>query len=147
MRHLWRAGVGLAGVPGLDFLLSHGAGVVLRPALGDKLTAEGNPAARDLMRHALADVAGNSNRARAWSKFARRWPSQPPLAMLDEYAGVTMPVLLLWSPLDQSAPLAWAREALDLLPEAHLRELPGTGFLVAYDDPVGLARELISFCG
>ena len=28
-----------------------------------------------------------------------------------------------------------------------LRTLPGAGFLLAYDDPVGLARELISFCG
>ncbi|MDX6668003.1 MAG: hypothetical protein QOK04_1383, partial [Solirubrobacteraceae bacterium] len=28
-----------------------------------------------------------------------------------------------------------------------LRVLPGTGFLMAYDDPVGLARELAAFCG
>jgi len=27
-----------------------------------------------------------------------------------------------------------------------LRVLPGTGFLLAYDDPVGLARELAAFC-
>ena len=40
-----------------------------------------------------------------------------------------------------------AREALDLLPNAQLRTLPGAGFLMAYDDPVGLARELIAFCG
>jgi hypothetical protein len=25
--------------------------------------------------------------------------------------------------------------------------LEGTGFLLAYDDPVGLARELAAFCG
>jgi hypothetical protein len=25
--------------------------------------------------------------------------------------------------------------------------LPRTGFLLAYDDPVGVARELIAFCG
>jgi hypothetical protein len=25
--------------------------------------------------------------------------------------------------------------------------LPSTGFLMAYDDPVGLARELVAFCG
>jgi len=24
--------------------------------------------------------------------------------------------------------------------------LPGTGFLMAYDDPVGLAREIAAFC-
>ena len=40
-----------------------------------------------------------------------------------------------------------AEEALDLLPDAQLRTLPGAGFLMAYDDPVGLARELIAFCG
>ena len=37
--------------------------------------------------------------------------------------------------------------ALDLLPTAQLRTLPATGFLMAYDDPVGVARELISFFG
>jgi hypothetical protein len=25
--------------------------------------------------------------------------------------------------------------------------LESTGFLMAYDDPVGLARELVAFCG
>jgi hypothetical protein len=25
--------------------------------------------------------------------------------------------------------------------------LSGTGFLIAYDDPVGVARELAAFCG
>jgi len=44
------------------------------------------------------------------------------------------------------APLEWAHEALDLIPGAQLRTLPGAGFLVAYDDPVALARELIAFC-
>jgi len=33
------------------------------------------------------------------------------------------------------------------LPEVQLRALPGTDFLMAYDDPVGVARELIAFCG
>jgi hypothetical protein len=28
-----------------------------------------------------------------------------------------------------------------------LRVLPGTGYLMAYDDPVGVARELLSFMG
>jgi len=40
-----------------------------------------------------------------------------------------------------------AEEALDLLPRGELRVLPGTGFLIAYDDPVGVARELSAFCG
>jgi hypothetical protein len=25
--------------------------------------------------------------------------------------------------------------------------LPGAGYLISYDDPVGVARELIAFCG
>ena len=46
-----------------------------------------------------------------------------------------------------SHPLAIAEEALELLPDAQLRVLPRTGFLIAYDDPVGVARELLAFCG
>ena len=60
---------------------------------------------------------------------------------------MTMPVLLLWADEDPAHPLDAAHEALDLLPDAQLRTLPGTGFLIAYDDPVGVARELIAFCG
>ena len=56
-------------------------------------------------------------------------------------------MLLLWAEDDPAAPLEWAQEALDLIPGAQLRTIPGAGFLVAYDDPVALARELISFCG
>ncbi len=39
-----------------------------------------------------------------------------------------------------------AEEALDLIPGAQLRVLAGTGYLLAYDDPVGVARELAAFC-
>ena len=55
--------------------------------------------------------------------------------------------VLLWVDADPLYPLPPARQALDLLPDAQLRVLDRAGFLVAYDDPVGLARELISFCG
>ena len=58
-----------------------------------------------------------------------------------------MPVLLLWADEDPLHPLADAEEALARLPDAQLRVLPGTGFLMAYDDPVGVARELVAFCG
>jgi pimeloyl-ACP methyl ester carboxylesterase len=56
-------------------------------------------------------------------------------------------VLLLWADEDRLHPLLGAEEALDLLPDAQLRILPGTGYLIAYDDPVGVARELAAFCG
>jgi pimeloyl-ACP methyl ester carboxylesterase len=56
-------------------------------------------------------------------------------------------VLLLWADEDRRHPLQGAEEALDLLPQAQLRVLRRTGFLIAYDDPVGVARELAAFCG
>ncbi len=56
-------------------------------------------------------------------------------------------MLLLWADHDGAHPESLAEEALDLLPDADLRVLPDTGFLMAYDDPIGLAREISSFCG
>jgi pimeloyl-ACP methyl ester carboxylesterase len=56
-------------------------------------------------------------------------------------------VLLLWADRDRMYPLAIAEEALALLPNGQLRVLESAGFLLAYDDPVGLARELVAFCG
>ena len=146
-RRAWRLACRAASLPGLDRVLAHGAKVAFRPSLGERLTAQRNPAARDLVRHAMDDVGGNSNRARAWARFARRWPVEPQLQLLDAYRRITAPVLLLWAEEDRVHPLAAAREALDLLPNAQLRTLPGTGFLIAYDDPVGVARELIAFLG
>jgi pimeloyl-ACP methyl ester carboxylesterase len=136
-----------AAVPGLDRALSHGARVAYRPAMGERLTVRGNPAARDLVRHAFADVGGNANRARSWAKAARRWPRDAQADLLDAYGLIDVPTLLLWADSDVLHPLAIAEEALDLLPDAQLRVLDGTGFLMAYDDPVGLARELAAFCG
>ena len=57
------------------------------------------------------------------------------------------PILLLWADEDPAAPIEWAQEALDLMPDAQLRTVPGVGFLIAYDDPVTVAREIIWFCG
>ena len=116
-------------------------------ALGERLTVDANPAARDLMRHAFSDVGGNGNRARSWARFVRRWPVEPRRELLDAYPQMRLPVLLLWAEDDPAHPLAPAREMLDLLPDGQLRTLPGTGFLIAYDDPVALARELIAFSG
>ncbi len=146
-RAAWRAACRLAALPGLDRVLSHGATLVFRPAFGERLSVQRSPQTRDLLRHAFSDVGGNGNRARSWSKFVRRWPVEPQRHRLDAYPGVTAPVLLLWAEDDPAFPLLGAQEALDLLPSAQLRTLPGTGFLMAYDDPVGVARELISFLG
>jgi pimeloyl-ACP methyl ester carboxylesterase len=146
-RALWRFMSELAIVPGLDRALSHGAGLLFRPAFGDRLSVQHNPAAQDLLRHAFADVGGNTNRARSWGKLARHWPPEAQRDLLDVYRTISVPVLLLWAEEDPWHPLDGAREALDLIPDAQLRTLPGAGFLMAYDDPVALARELIAFCG
>ncbi len=143
----WRAATQLAVAPGLDRVVAHGARLVCRPRLGARLSARANPAARDLVRHAFADVGGNGNRARSWAKAARRWPIQAQTELVDAYAKLDMPTLLLWADEDRRHPLSIAEEALPRLPQGQLRVLPGTGFLMAYDDPVGLARELAAFCG
>jgi pimeloyl-ACP methyl ester carboxylesterase len=140
-----RAAARAAAVPGLDRAASHAARLAFRPDKGAALSARGNPAALDLVRHATMYLGGNANRARAWSKAVRRWPREQP-ELLDAYRLLDVPVLLLWADADASHPLAIAEEALDLLPDGMLRVLPGTGFLMAYDDPVGLARELAAFC-
>ena len=140
-----RAAAHFAAVPGLDRVASHAARLAFRPSKGPALSARGNPAARDLVRHATMDLGGNGNRARAWSKAIRRWPRDQP-ELMDAYRLIEVPVLLLWADEDRAHPLAIAEEARDLLPDAILRVLPGTGFLMAYDDPVGLARELAAFC-
>ena len=92
-------------------------------------------------------MGGNGNLARSWAKFARRWPTDAQRQLLDAYPEMNVPILLLWAEADGRFPIIGAQEALDLLPDAQLRTLPETGFLMAYDDPVGVARELISFCG
>jgi pimeloyl-ACP methyl ester carboxylesterase len=135
-----------AAVPGLDRLLSYAGPAALRPRLADGLTVTGNPAARDLLRHALMDLGGNANRARGWARAARGFPHDARSDLLDRYAEIGVPTLLLWADSDPRHPLAIAEEALDLLPDAQLRVLPRTGFLLAYDDPVGVARELAAFC-
>ena len=134
-------------VPGFDRVLARSATLVLRPSRGDRLTVTGDSGARDLVRHASMDLGGNGNRVRSWAKAARRWPRGAQRDLLAAYPKMAFPVLLLWADEDAAHPLAIAEEALDLLPDAQLRVLPRTGFLIAYDDPVGVARELLAFCG
>jgi pimeloyl-ACP methyl ester carboxylesterase len=147
LRRGWRLAARAGAVPGLDRVLSHSATLIFRPDLGLRLSSRGAPGARDLVRHAFADVGGNSARARSWARFASRWPAGPDRGLLDLYPTLDMPVLLLWADDDHLHPLAVAEEARDLIAGAVLRVLPGTGYLLAYDDPVGVARELAAFCG
>ncbi len=134
-------------LPGLDRAMAHGARLLFRPRIGSSLSARGNPAARDLVRHAFADVGGNGNLARSWARAARSWPVEAQTELLGAYPAIDVPTLLLWADEDRFHPLAVAEEALARLPDAQLRVLPSTGFLMAYDDPVGLGRELVAFLG
>ncbi len=147
LRGAWRTATCAAAIPGLDWLLSYGAGAVFTPERAHLLSARANPAAGDLVRHAFADVPGNASLARAWAKCARAWPRGAQSQLLGLYPRLDKPVLLLWADRDPLYPLAVAEEVLPLLPHGQLRVLPSTGFLAAYDDPVGLARELAAFCG
>jgi pimeloyl-ACP methyl ester carboxylesterase len=146
-RERWRTVARVGAIPGFDRALTHMARAAFRPEHGVKLTASNDPAARDLVRHAFADVGGNVNLARSWARLAKRWPSGPRTELLDLYPRLDFPVLLLWADADRRHPLQAADEALDLLPEGQLRVLGDTGFLIAYDDPIGVARELAAFCG
>jgi pimeloyl-ACP methyl ester carboxylesterase len=147
MRGAWRWATRSAALPGLDRVLSHGTRLLFTPERAAGLSARGNPAAADLVRHAFADVAGNSSLARSWARCARAWPRGAQSQLLELYPRLDMPVLLLWADRDPLYPLALAEEALAALPQGQLRVLQSTGFLMAYDDPVGLARELSAFCG
>ncbi|HEY2397495.1 MAG TPA: alpha/beta hydrolase [Solirubrobacteraceae bacterium] len=147
LRAAWRWSARAAAVPGLDRLLSQATRALFTPQRGVRMSARANPAAANLMRHAFADVPGNSSLARSWAKCARSWPRGAQAHLLDLYPRLDMPVLLLWADRDPLYPLAIAEEALALLPDGQLRVLQSTGFLMAYDDPVGLARELVAFCG
>jgi pimeloyl-ACP methyl ester carboxylesterase len=146
-REAWRLATLGGSVPGLDRLLRRATKLVFTPELGMRLSRQRAPEAGDLMRHAFADVPGNPNLARSWAKCARRWPRGTQTHLREAYSRLDMPVLLLWADRDPLHPLAGAEETLRLLPHGQLRVLSGTGFLMAYDDPVGLARELVAFCG
>lgn len=146
-REAWRLATCAGAVPGLDLVLSHAAGALFTPARGLALSARSNPEAADVMRHAFADVPGNSTLARSWARCARSWPRGAQTQLLDAYPRLDMPVLLLWADRDRLYPLSIAEQVLPLLPNGQLRVLQSTGFLMAYDDPVGLARELSAFCG
>jgi pimeloyl-ACP methyl ester carboxylesterase len=146
-RVAWRAVTMVGAIPGLDRLAGYGARTAFSPERAARLSVRGNPAARDLLRHAFADVPGNTDLARSWAKCARAWPLGAREEVMQLYPRLDMPVLLLWADQDRMYPLAPAEEALRALPNGQLRVLPSTGFLMAYDDPVGLARELVAFCG
>jgi pimeloyl-ACP methyl ester carboxylesterase len=146
-RTVWRMATRCGAVPGLDRVLSRATPLVFTPQLGLRMSARRAPAAGDVLRHAFADVPGNPSLARSWAKCARVWPRGAQTHLRELYPQLKMPVLLLWADQDPLHPLAGAEETLRMLPRGQLRVIEGTGFLMAYDDPVGVAREIVAFCG
>src|SRR5215218_8550187 len=90
-RRIVAVGARAAALPGLDRVLSHAAHLAYRPSIGERLSARGNPAARDLVRHASGSLGGNANRARSWAKAARRRPSGAQADLLDAYRLIDVP--------------------------------------------------------
>ena len=96
----------------------------------------------------MADVGGNPNLARSWARAARALAGRRAARRARPApAAWTCPCCCCGPTRTTAHPLSEAEEALDLLPDGQLRVLPGTGYLIAYDDAVGVARELVSFCG
>ncbi len=147
-RAAWRVACRAAALPGLDRLLAYGAKLVFGPSAGraaecadatlPRATSSAMPSPTS---PATATARARGRSSRAGGRCRPSSSSSMPIPSID------IPVLLLWAEEDPAYPLAGAQEAFDLIPGAQLRTLPGTGFLMAYDDPVGVARELISFFG
>lgn len=140
----WRTASRAAALPGVGRVLGRSARAGAVPVLAKRLTATGNSEVADLVRHAFAD-AGDPGRAKSWARFAKHWQVGSDRSVMDLYSKVSCPVLLLWTDTDPVHPIEVAKQALDLLPDAQLRVLDRTGYLPAYDDAEGLAREIAAF--
>ena len=103
-----------------------------------------NPAARDLVRHAFADVGGNANLARSWARFARALAAAARSAtLLDRYAAPRHAGAAAVGRRGPRPPAGAApRRRSTCCPTRSCACCRGTGYLIAYDDPVGVAREL-----
>ena len=134
--------------PGLDRAIAHARALAVRPERGHE--AHGARQPRRARPRPPRD--GRRRRQRRTSRargraLARAWPGGAQRRCSTSSAAWTCPSCCCGPTRTRAHPLATAEEALDLLPDGQLRVLPGTGFLIAYDDPVGVARELVAFCG
>lgn len=87
----------------------------------------------------------SSERSLAWRRVISRWDPEVFRDLIAAYGAVSCPTLILWGADAPAAPLRAANEAADLIEQSLLRTLPGTGTILAYDDPVGFAREIAAF--
>jgi pimeloyl-ACP methyl ester carboxylesterase len=61
------------------------------------------------------------------------------------YAQVRCPTLILWGAEDQWIPIGSGRRLAQLIPGAHLQEIPGAGHLVPEDAPEAIVAALMKF--
>lgn len=118
------------------------ARAAIRPELVGK---NASPRVQTLVTSARTAMLESGERSRAWRRVIAGWDTEQFRDLIDAYGKVNCPTLVLWSQDDPLAPRRAAEEAADLMEHALLRALPGTGPLLAYEDPVGLAREIYAF--
>jgi pimeloyl-ACP methyl ester carboxylesterase len=115
---------------------------VLRPEL---VPRDAPPRVQTLAASARTAMLESGERSRAWRRVIAGWDAESFRELIDGYSAVTCPTLVLWCDDHPLAPRQVAQEATDLIDRSLLRTLPGTGPLLAYDDPVGMAREVSAF--
>jgi pimeloyl-ACP methyl ester carboxylesterase len=104
-----------------------------------------SPRVTTLAASARTALLESSERSLAWRRVVARWDPEAFRELIAAYGDVACPTLILWGAGTRAAPLRAAEEAADLVERALLRTLPGTGTILAYDDPVGFAREIAAF--
>jgi pimeloyl-ACP methyl ester carboxylesterase len=107
--------------------------------------SDATPRVKTLASSARSAMLESSDRSLAWRRVISRWDPEVFRDLIAAYGEVDCPTLILWGADAGSAPMRAAEEAADLIDHALLRTLPGTGTVLAHDDPVGFAREIASF--
>ena len=111
------------------------------PPLGPRQPRGGQPRAPRVQGR-LRQLEPRAVVGQARPQLAHGRPARP----AGRLRAVGRPVLLLWADEDRLYPVSLAEDVLARLPNGQLRVLDGAGYLMAYDDPVGVVRELVAFC-
>ena len=134
-----------AAVPGLDRLVSHAGRLAYRPPVGEKLTARqprrARPRPARVRRRRRQREPCPRLGARGAALADRR--AERPARRLPADRGADAAAVGRRGP---HAPARDRRGGARPAPARAAARARGTGFLMAYDDPVGLARELKAFC-
>ena len=137
-----------AALPGLDRMLAHGAKLVFRPVDGRAAVGAAQP------RRPRPGPPRFRRRRRQRQPRAGVGEVRAPLAAPSRSAICSTPTRgssarccccgpTRTPPIRSTAP----RRRSTCCPTRSCARCQRTGFLIAYDDPVGVARELIAFCG